>query len=412
MNRSFLFKKRLMGFGSIIIEVIATSFKRLIQIAFAKRTVMFVTNEKIRTVNLGPLPQLALVFFIAWVINLFNQSLRYNEIIDEKSQEISRLKHVNSTFEEEFESMSDKLRKINEYLTSITGAKRNASRSEDESSLNNNLNNSAQEALTRKEKLTIEHINNGREHLASIQDIARERTKKIESVINLTGLNIKKSKNLLKKFNKNNNLRETSLNNPRDLFRNQGGPQEHSSIDNSLPKSAISNSWEDEVNQMQFTGEIDYLMVLEKLVKSMPLGRPMKNYYISSGFGVRVDPITHKYTQHSGLDFVGVSNEKVISPSSGKVILAGRYSEYGNAVVIDHGYGITTRYGHLSSIKVKEGDVVKEGQVIAFQGNTGRSTGAHLHYEVRYKNIPLNPRKFLEAGFLLNNDSKPKYVNS
>ena len=152
-------------------------------------------------------------------------------------------------------------------------------------------------------------------------------------------------------------------------------------------------------------------MVLERLAQALPFNRPMKNYYISSTFGVRVDPITHRYTHHSGLDFVGVSNEKIISPSGGKVILAGRFSDYGNAVVIDHGYGITTRYGHLSSIKVKAGDNVKQGQVIAFQGNTGRSTGAHLHYEVRYKNIPLNPRKFLEAGETLN-DLNPKYVNS
>ena len=116
---------------------------------------------------------------------------------------------------------------------------------------------------------------------------------------------------------------------------------------------------------------------------------------------------------HKGLDFVGATNQSIISPASGKVILAGRYSDYGNAVVIDHGFGITTRYGHLSSIKVQKGQTVQKGQVIAAQGSTGRSTGQHLHYEVRYRGTPLNPKKFLEAGdFLFNDDKTTKYVNS
>ena len=134
-------------------------------------------------------------------------------------------------------------------------------------------------------------------------------------------------------------------------------------------------------------------MILEKLAQALPFNRPMKNYYISSTFGVRVDPITRQYHHHAGLDFVGASNEKIISPSSGKVILAGKFSDYGNAVVIDHGYGITTRYGHLSTIKVKQGDFVEQGQVIANQGNTGRSTGAHLHYEVMVNGHFVDPMR-------------------
>ncbi|MBL6664329.1 MAG: M23 family metallopeptidase [Rickettsiales bacterium] len=142
-------------------------------------------------------------------------------------------------------------------------------------------------------------------------------------------------------------------------------------------------------------------MTLEKLVEIIPFAKPMKNYYISSGFGTRVDPITNRKARHRGLDFVGPSKEEVYSPSEGKVILAGRFNDYGKAVVIDHGYGITTRYGHLSAVNVKKGDIVKRGQLIALQGNTGRSTGSHLHYEVRYKKSPLNPYNFIQAGELL-----------
>ena len=145
----------------------------------------------------------------------------------------------------------------------------------------------------------------------------------------------------------------------------------------------------------------------------MPLARPMKGYYISSGFGRRTDPVTHRKATHQGLDFVGKKNAEILSPSEGIVTLAGRYSDYGNAIVIDHGFGITTRYGHLSSVKVKKGQFVTKNQVIATQGSSGRSTGDHLHYEVRYKKTPLNPGKFLKAGDTLFNDKeKAKYVNS
>jgi len=85
----------------------------------------------------------------------------------------------------------------------------------------------------------------------------------------------------------------------------------------------------------------------------------------------------------------------VYSPSDGTVVFAGLEGGYGNVVVIDHGYGIKTRYGHLSRLMVKAGDHIKRGALIAAVGNTGRSTGPHLHYEVRVNGIPQNPRKFI-----------------
>jgi murein DD-endopeptidase MepM/ murein hydrolase activator NlpD len=412
MKRSFLLGKKLLELGSLMLDIVVLIVKRVIKIAFTKRTVLFVTNEKIRSVNLGPLFQLVIVFFIAWVINLFNQSARYHEILDEKSQEISRLKSMNSFFEDEFNDVSTRLKKINEYLSSTIGPKRNVKEIRDDSNPKVKLpQNIDRDQLSKREKNTLSSIVETKEQITDIQNIARDRIKKIEAVINITGLNVKKSKSLFKNFNNKDHMKEASLNNPNDLKTAQGGPRESGSLDEMVNNSIGSNSQDHDFANLQFSSEIDYLMVLEKLTQALPFNRPMKNYYISSAFGVRVDPITQRYTQHNGLDFVGVTNEKIISPSAGKVILAGRFSDYGNAVVIDHGYGITTRYGHLSALKVREGDVVKSGQVIAFQGSTGRSTGAHLHYEIRYKNTPLNPRKFLEAGQVLN-DSNPKYVNS
>ena len=109
---------------------------------------------------------------------------------------------------------------------------------------------------------------------------------------------------------------------------------------------------------------------------------------------------------HQGIDFVGSKGQEIISPSTGKIIRAGRFYDYGNIVEIDHGYGITSRYGHLSKVLVEKGQVVNKGDVIGLQGSTGRSTGEHLHYEIRHKNRALNPYKFIKAGQTFFKDNK------
>jgi len=95
------------------------------------------------------------------------------------------------------------------------------------------------------------------------------------------------------------------------------------------------------------------------------------------------------------MDIAAPQGKEVFAPSDGTVVFAGLEGGYGNVLVIDHGYGIKTRYGHLQKINVKAGDRVKRGAIVAHVGNTGRSTGPHLHYEVRVNGIPQNPRKFI-----------------
>ena len=116
------------------------------------------------------------------------------------------------------------------------------------------------------------------------------------------------------------------------------------------------------------------------------------NTWISSYFGGRIDPFTHTVRIHHGLDFVASKNTKIYATGDGTVTLA-KYSRngYGNEVVISHGYGYSTRYAHLNKILVKEGEKIKRGQTIGTMGNTGRSTGTHLHYEIRQNGIPINP---------------------
>jgi murein DD-endopeptidase MepM/ murein hydrolase activator NlpD len=415
LMRDNLFKKRLIVFGAKLALSIINAVTAFYKLALTKRTVLFVTNQKIRSVTFGPISQASILLFVAWVCHLFIQSLQYDKIVSEKSNEIARISSSSSYFKEELESANEKLRKVNEYLVILTGSSHNVKATQKD---NDNIKNFKEEDLSNKDKQTLNEVREVKQQFAEIESIATERIKKLENAISITGLNVKR-----KKQKDLPSAKEVSLNDKKDLHRGQGGPlHEDPAIDKALESANLSNDYiiESRLEKAQFINEIDHLMTLEKLANAIPLARPMKNYYVSSGFGQRTDPITGRKAVHRGLDFVGVNHEKIISPSAGRVVLAGKFSNYGNAVVIDHGYGITTRYGHLYSVKVKPGQVVKKGDVIALQGNTGRSTGQHLHYEVRYRNIPLNPKKFLEAGDFLDSttfdparDSKTfNYVNS
>ena len=121
----------------------------------------------------------------------------------------------------------------------------------------------------------------------------------------------------------------------------------------------------------------------------------------TSGFGVRSDPFLGRPAMHTGLDFRAATGDPVRATANGKVIASGWMGGYGRMVEIDHGNGLSTRYGHLSEIHVKIGDVIKIGQVIGAVGSTGRSTGPHLHYETRIDGDAVDPQKFLRAGVRL-----------
>ena len=121
----------------------------------------------------------------------------------------------------------------------------------------------------------------------------------------------------------------------------------------------------------------------------------------TSGFGVRSDPFLGRPAMHTGLDFRAATGDPVRATANGKVISSGWMGGYGRMVEIDHGNGLSTRYGHLSEIHVKIGDVIKIGQLIGAVGSTGRSTGPHLHYETRIDGDAVDPQKFLRAGVRL-----------
>ena len=142
-----------------------------------------------------------------------------------------------------------------------------------------------------------------------------------------------------------------------------------------------------------------------KLIRPIPLGFPVDATRISSGFGRRTDPMNGRNAFHDGIDLSGKRRSKVRATADGKVIERGHNDTYGWYVRIDHGNNYTTMFAHNAKIVARWGTDVKRGDVIALLGNTGRSTGPHLHYEVRYKGRPINPAKFININKLISMSS-------
>ena len=178
--------------------------------------------------------------------------------------------------------------------------------------------------------------------------------------------------------------------------------------ESSLPSRALTI---EEFSQLlgklgrQLEARSDQLGVLEALLvqdsanrKFMPTLAPIIDGWFSSNFGYRIDPFTGLQTFHEGIDFPAEQGTLVVASASGKVIEAGVHPQYGKILAIDHGNGLVSRYAHAAEVFVHEGDLVVRGQRVATVGSTGRSTGPHLHFEVRLNGIPQNPVRFLRSA--------------
>mgnify|MGYP006350597499 FL=1 len=157
---------------------------------------------------------------------------------------------------------------------------------------------------------------------------------------------------------------------------------------------ALSNMLDERTDKL---GALDSLLRHDRLSKYvLPSEMPVETNWYSSGYGYRIDPFTGKKAFHEGVDFSAEVGTPIKASAGGVVVYSDRHPEYGNMIEIDHGDDLISRYAHASKRLVKLGQVVLQGQKIAEVGNTGRSTGAHLHFEIRHKDRPLNPSKFLK----------------
>lgn len=212
------------------------------------------------------------------------------------------------------------------------------------------------------------------DHIKALTADAADRADNIHKILKNTGLKL------------STKLAEADL----DAESAIGGP---------FVEPETANEFEASISELDVA--LDRLERVKAMARRLPFANPAPNRQITSLFGNRVDPFFGRLAMHAGIDFRQKTGSKVQATGAGVVIHAGTAGGYGNMVEIDHGNGITTRYGHLSKILVKEGDTVSEGDLIALSGSTGRSTGPHLHYEVRRNDVAIDPMRFLNAGLKL-----------
>lgn len=324
----------------------------------------------------------SLMLFMLWVSYSTGKYFAYEGIISEKDREIWTTNITNENLQYQVSDLHNNLMELNKYFDNIKKLDQLVDKKEFKKGEEYNISDGKKspDAEEHAKKLEQEKQEGVKNILSNIRGKVLERISSLENVIEMTGLNVSKvaanNKNL-RDVIPDNNINE-------DASNHQGGIY--------IPVD------EEEFNRGYFDKEVNYLIQLEKIIHSFPLASPMKRYWVSSGYGHRVDPIKKRKAMHAGIDLVGHYQSKVYSSAPGVVKHAGNYGAYGRFIELDHGSGITTRYAHLSKIFVKKGDKIDRGFVIGLQGNSGRSTGTHLHYEVRYNNKAYDPSNFLKAG--------------
>jgi murein DD-endopeptidase MepM/ murein hydrolase activator NlpD len=240
--------------------------------------------------------------------------------------------------------------------------------------------------LTKRIAYLEDYVTNLQDENAKIISLVQRRTqgkiKELTNIIEFTGLKVDKVADIARE-NLEKEAQQLANEHAANYAEGQGGPL--------IPDDLTSFG-------EAFFSDIDEMMLLYSIVDRLPVAEPMKNARRTSTYGRRIDPFTKRWAMHSGMDFAGSYYAPIFATGEGTVIRAGRWGAYGRTVIIDHGYGITTRYGHMKDINVKKGQKVSPGQQIGRQGSSGRSTGQHLHYEVRFNGKALDPEKFLEAS--------------
>ena len=360
-----------------------------------EKKVVIISEKRISSLPVSSRVQMTIVsillLFLLWVSYSTGQYFAYESVITQKEKEIWSSNMLNQNLQHQVLDLHENLKELNRYFVTAQQL---------------NLEQKNSQAIIAKDKsvkgsdlpitTSASNINSGnltgapetetQRVLFNIRDKVLERIESLEKIIDLTGIRLK---NILANNRHLEAIYHSARINDGTSTANQGGPFE-----------PVEASDKDLLvfDREMFMQSVLYLKELEQTVHTMPLTYPMEKYYLSSGFGKRRDPFRKSQSMHKGLDFVGERHSTVYTTAPGVVLKARRYGAYGKFVEIDHGNGFTTRYGHLSRILVKQGQKVVRGEPIGQQGNTGRSTGEHLHYEVRFNKRAYNPMKFLKAG--------------
>lgn len=371
---------------------------------FRKRSIIIISDHKTSHLPISAVAQAVAVIgaitFIGWASYSSGSYMAAQKVLDEKDRKLATTTEQNERVGAEFELLKRDLMKLaseNKSGELADYAKMMTEQfAEEESALNPEFA-AGMEAAEQSEKYNavfqrIEYLENRVKELqtthdmmmADIRSTTGGKIAELERVIAATGID----KAPLEREAKARQQREEQRKEKYGRIENgRGGPYEP------VKMSALK----EKDTELYFN--LKRMMTLNEIVSALPIDQPMSlGYRRTSSFGTRVDPFRGRLAFHSGMDLAGPRGAPIKATSDGKITYAAWKTAYGNVVDVQHDFGFSTRYGHLSKILVKPGQYVKKGDVIAIQGSTGRSTGNHLHYEVRYNNKPINPSSFLKAG--------------
>ncbi|HSX56878.1 MAG TPA: M23 family metallopeptidase [Sphingomonas sp.] len=196
-------------------------------------------------------------------------------------------------------------------------------------------------------------------------------------------------------------LRSLGIKPERYVAGGMGGPFEPVSAEAAAAAATVAAEGNADAQFRSLFQTWQKLDVLEQTVIAIPSMQPVDNIKLTSSFGVRSDPFHGSAAMHAGVDIPGPIGTPIYATADGVIGRAGRFGGYGNLITVNHGKGIETRYGHLSKILVASNTRVRRGQLIGLMGSTGRSTGSHLHYEVRIDGAAVNPMPFMQNANVL-----------
>ena len=394
-------------------------FKEKMRRIFSTRKIIVMSGDKVGQYNFCFRKQLAilcLIVGVSSVVSFFLGSyLSVRTALEDKKKEFFTISLENNKLENQFDVLKKDIQRLNindkkldDYSKFILKQYKTGEQTpEHELSKKDEYNTYVNRILERVNYLEdslqyLVHENKERDDLINLLQVkTNDKITEFDKIIRKTGIKTRrfKNKNPLEIYEekykpeenkgfwgKNFISRNTNIEDKVKEDKNsQGGPYQPVNFE-TLDKS-----------QQKIIGDVDKMVKMHNILSALPVNKPYghNKFYISSRYGKRSDPFTGRLAMHSGIDFVAPQGQDNIEATQlGVVTYSGRRGAYGNLVEIDHGYGLRTRYGHLEKIFVKKGQVVKKGEVIAEQGNTGRSTGEHLHYEVRFDNRAINPVRF------------------
>lgn len=360
---------------------------------FCKRRIVVVTDEDISAIPLSVFSQLFVLFLVCGVVSWASFSsgkyFSYKEVVKQKEIEVHQANLINLDLQSRIDSLQGNLVRLNNYFSTVKNFDHNQGKNRKSGSRRSNKKHDKTSRILKKSKETLPRISFLEKDtiVKNINENTLSRIQDLEKIIAMTGLS-------LSNVAPASETKITLFEEYYDPNLSKGGPETHNTSPEQFQLAEGANIDEG----IGFAENVSKLLYLENLLNSLPVSIPMKRYYISSLFGNRVDPLLERAAHHYGVDFAGPKEAEVFSTGPGVVKFAGKKGNYGIFVEIDHGYNITTRYGHLTTALVQKGQHVKRGQLVGLQGSTGRSTGQHLHYEMRYKNKPYDPLKFIKAG--------------